>query len=107
MNAGIGAGATHADHPALANQLFAAYARAMRVRLLASVMGREGLSAAEERYLEFGDAFERRLVHQAEGRTLEESMTVGWQVLRLLPAEELTRLDRRQLAHYIEGAQDA
>ncbi len=107
MDTGIGAGFTHADHPALANQLFAAYARATRVRLLASVMGREGLSANEERYLEFGDAFERRLVHQAEWRTLEESMATGWQVLRLLPAAELTRLNRHQLAHYIEGAQDA
>jgi V/A-type H+-transporting ATPase subunit B len=107
MDAGIGAGATHADHPGLANQLFAAYARATRVRLLASVLGREGLSAAELRYLEFGDAFERQLVHQERSRTLEESMAAGWQVLRLLPPQELTRLDRRQLAHYIEGGQDA
>jgi V/A-type H+-transporting ATPase subunit B len=107
MDTGIGAGFTHADHPALSNQLFAAYARAHRVRLLASVLGRDGLSAAEQRYLEFGDAFERRLVEQRAGRTLEESMTRGWQVLRLLPPEELTRLDRRQLAHYIEGSQDA
>jgi V/A-type H+-transporting ATPase subunit B len=107
MDTGIGAGFTHADHPALANQLFAAYARATRVRLLASVMGREGLSAVEERYLEFGDAFERRLVHQTEGRTLEESMACGWRVLRLLPPEELTRLNRHQLAHHIEDAQDA
>ena len=51
MDAGIGAGYTHADHPALANQLFAAYARANRVRLLASVMGREGLSRRSRRYL--------------------------------------------------------
>jgi V/A-type H+-transporting ATPase subunit B len=107
MDTGIGAGFTHADHPALSNQLFAAYARAHRVRLLASVLGRDGLSAAEQRYLEFGDAFERRLVEQRAGRTLEESMARGWQVLRLLPPEELTRLDRRQLAHYIEGSQDA
>jgi V/A-type H+-transporting ATPase subunit B len=107
MDTGIGAGFTHADHPALSNQLFAAYARAHRVRLLASVLGRDGLSAAEQRYLEFGDAFERRLVEQRTGRTLEESIACGWQVLRLLPPEELTRLDRRQLAHYIEGSQDA
>ena len=99
--------AAFADHPALANQLFAAYARANRVRLLASAMGREGLSAVEARYLEFGDAFERRLVHQTQGRTLEESMAPGWQMLRLLPAAELTRLNRHQLVHYIEGAQDA
>jgi V/A-type H+-transporting ATPase subunit B len=107
MDTGIGAGFTHTDHPGLANQLFAAYARAIRVRLLASVLGREGLSAVEQRYLEFGDAFEHQLVHQERARTLEESMAAGWRVLRLLPPHELTRLDRRQLAHYVEGGQDA
>jgi V/A-type H+-transporting ATPase subunit B len=107
MNTGIGAGFTHADHPALASQLFAAYARAERVRLLASVMGREGLSDVERRYLEFGDAFEQQLVRQAQGRTLEASMSAGWRVLRLLPASELTRLARRQVSHYIEGGEDA
>jgi V/A-type H+/Na+-transporting ATPase subunit B len=102
MDAGTGEGYTHADHIGLAHQLFASYAHANRVRLLASVMGREGLSPSEQRYLQFGDAFEEQLVHQEAARSLEESMAIGWRILRLLPASELTRLKRQQIAQYIE-----
>jgi V/A-type H+-transporting ATPase subunit B len=107
MDAGAGEGFTHPDHLGLAHQLFASYARANRVRLLASVMGREGLSPAEQKYLQFGDAFEEQLVHQEAARTIEESMAVGWKILRLLPASELTRLKRKQIAQYIEAAAGA
>ena len=101
MDMGIGEGFTHRDHPALAHQLFAAYARAVRVRVLASVMGRDGLSRAEQRYLDFADAFEARLVHQSEGRTLEDSMAEAWSLLRILPVAELTRLNARQVAEHL------
>ena len=59
MKDGIGARYTHADHPALASQLYAAYARAAQVRVLASVVGVEGLADADRRYLAFGTAFEQ------------------------------------------------
>ena len=107
MDTGIGEHFTHADHAAIAHQLFAAYARAVRVRLLASVMGDEGLSAAERKYLTFADAFEEQVVNHAEARTLDESMAAGWRALRLLPAAELTRLNARQREHYIDGGHDA
>jgi len=100
MSSGTGKGYTHEDHPALANQLFAAYARATRVRVLASVMGAEGLTAIDRKFLEFGDAFESRLVAQESGRTLEDSMRLGWELLRALPRSELTRLSRAQLERY-------
>src|SRR5271166_6207086 len=97
MNAGTGAGFTHEDHPALANQLFACYARAAHVRVLASVMGEESLPEVDRRFLVFGREFEERLVHQQGRRTLEESMGLGWELLRALPASELTRLSERQI----------
>ena len=102
MNDGTGAGYTHADHPALAQQLFAAHARAVRIRVLASVMGEEGLPETDRRFLAFDDAFERRVVHQTEPRTLEESMEVAWEVLRELPTAELTRLSREQVARWVD-----
>jgi V/A-type H+-transporting ATPase subunit B len=104
MDSGTGEGYTDPDHPALAHQLFAAYARAARVRVLASVMGEEGLSAADRDYLRFGDEFEASFVSQEEPRTLEESMAIGWRLLALLPREELSRLSDEQIARYIEGA---
>jgi len=104
MSSGTGKGYTHEDHPALANQLFAAYARATRVRVLASVMGEEGLTAVDRLFLAFGDLFEGRIVRQEAGRTLEESMRIGWELLRTLPAAELTRLSRAQIERYLKHA---
>ena len=106
MSSGTGKGYTHEDHPALANQLFAAYARATRVRVLASVMGEEGLTEVVRAFLAFGDLFESRIVAQEAGRTLEDSMRVGWNLLRTLPATELTRLSRAQIERHL-GAADA
>ena len=101
MDQGIGEGFTDPDHPALAAQLFASYARAAQVRILSSVVGREGLTATDRLYLDFGDRFEAEFVHHAEMRELEESMRIGWQVLSLLPPSELARLSDAQIAAHI------
>jgi V/A-type H+-transporting ATPase subunit B len=103
MSAGTGKGFTHEDHPALANQLFACYARAAHVAVLASVMGEESLPEVDRRFLTFGREFEQRLVSQDGRRTLEESMSLGWQLLRGLPTVELTRLSKQQIDHYLGG----
>jgi V/A-type H+/Na+-transporting ATPase subunit B len=104
MNSGIGEGFTHPDHPALANQLFACYARATRVRVLASIMGEDSLPEVDRSFLAFGRAFEERMINQPERRTLDESMAVGWELLRGLPATELTRLKPEQIARYLTTA---
>jgi V/A-type H+-transporting ATPase subunit B len=101
MKDGIGGDYTHPDHPALASQLYAAYARAAQVRVLASVVGTEGLADTDRRYLRFGDAFEHRLVTQERARSLEESMAIGWSLLAELPARELTRLSDAQIAAHL------
>jgi V/A-type H+-transporting ATPase subunit B len=103
MKDGIGEGFTDPDHPALSNQLYAAYARAVQVRVLASVVGVDGLPELDRRYLDFGDAFEQELVQQEEARTLEESMQLGWRLLRRLPRNELHRLSDAQIAAHIEN----
>ncbi len=107
MKDSTGEGYTHVDHPALANQLYAAYARAVHMRVLASVVGREGLSDIDRLFLDFGARFEQELVHQPAARTLDESMEVGWRLLRMLPNTELHRLSDRQIAEHIDAAGDA
>ena len=107
MKDGTGAGMTHPDHPALANQLYASYARAVHVRVLASVVGREGLSDIDQQFLDFGTRFEQDLVHQQAARTLEQSMEIGWQLLRKLPRSELHRLNDEQIAQHVESAETA
>ena len=103
MDYGTGEGFTDADHPALASQLFAAYASARRVRVLASVMGQEGLSDTDQQYLEFGDRFEQDLINHETARTLEESMAIGWKTLAVLPDSELTRLSNEQIIRCVRG----
>jgi V/A-type H+-transporting ATPase subunit B len=104
MKDGTGKGYTHADHPALASQLYAAYARAVQMRVLASVVGVEGLPDVDRSYLAFGDLFEQKLVQQEGRRTLEQSMTVGWELLKALPVSELSRLSDEQIGKYIREA---
>jgi V/A-type H+/Na+-transporting ATPase subunit B len=101
MKDGIGRDCTHADHPVLSNQLYAAYARSTQARVLASVVGEEGLLEIDRKYLAFGAAFERELVAQTAARTLEDSMEIGWRLLRALPKSELSRLSDAQIAQYI------
>jgi V/A-type H+-transporting ATPase subunit B len=102
MKDGTGGTYTHPDHPALASQLYAACARAAQARVLASVVGIEGLADTDRQYLRFGTAFEQTLASQREARTLEQSMALGWQLLAALPRSELTRLSDAQIAQHLE-----
>jgi V/A-type H+-transporting ATPase subunit B len=102
MKDGTGGQYTHPDHPALSSQLYAAYARAAQARVLASVVGVEGLADTDRRYLQFGTAFEQTLASQDAARTLEQSMALGWRLLAGLPKSELTRLSDAQIAAHIE-----
>jgi V/A-type H+/Na+-transporting ATPase subunit B len=101
MKDGTGEKYTHKDHPALASQLYSAYARAVQTRVLAAVVGEDGLSEADRRYLAFGEGFERNLVHQEGARSFAESMEAGWRLLKGLPHAELTRLSDEQIARYL------
>ncbi|WP_343079214.1 V-type ATP synthase subunit B [Ostreiculturibacter nitratireducens] len=102
IDQGIGEGYTHKDHPALAQQLFSTYARATRVRILSSVVGRDGLTDVDRLYLDFGDRFEAEFVHQKEMRPFEESFALGWKILAMLPTVELSRLSDAQIARHIK-----
>ncbi|MGA9333908.1 MAG: V-type ATP synthase subunit B [Rudaea sp.] len=107
MDQGIGEGFTDPDHPALAAQIYSAYARASQVRTLASVVGEEGLGEGDRQYLAFGDAFERRFLHQTASRTLEETMALAWDLLRALPAVELSRLSDAQIKKHLGAGRAA
>ena len=102
MKDGIGAKYTREDHQDVANQLFSSYARVGEARDLASVIGEDELSEVDKRYLEFGTAFERRFVAQGaeENRSMEETLDIGWQLLHILPREELDRVDTKILEKF-------
>ena len=92
-------------HQDLANQLFSAYAKVGEARNLASVIGEDELSPIDKKYLEFGKAFEERYIGQGpnENRTIEETLDLGWELLRILPKEELDRVDTKILDVYYKG----
>ena len=105
MKDGIGKGYTREDHQDLANQLFSAYAKVGEARNLASVIGEDELSPSDKKYLEVGKAFEERYIGQGpnENRTIEETLDLGWELLRILPKEELDRVDTKILDVYYKG----
>jgi V/A-type H+-transporting ATPase subunit B len=108
MKDGIGEGYTRKDHPSLANQLFSLYAKVQDVRSLAAVIGEEDLSPLDAAYLRFGQAFEQRFIAQRsnEARTLENILMTGWELVSMLPKEELDRIDQSLLdAYYRPGAE--
>lgn len=104
MKDGIGKGYTREDHQDLANQLFSAYAKVGEARNLASVIGEDELSPIDKKYLEFGKAFEERYIGQGptENRSIEETLDLGWELLRILPREELDRVDTKILDKYYQ-----
>lgn len=102
MKDGIGEGYTRADHQDVANQLFSCYAKVGDARALASVIGEDELSPLDKRYLVFGKAFESEFVGQSEteNRSITETLDKGWELLGLLPREELDRIDTKILDQY-------
>ena len=111
MKDGIGAGYTREDHQGLANQLFSAYAKVGEARNLASVIGEDELSPLDKQYLKFGQEFEKRYIGQGptENRTIQETLDLGWELLGLLPKEELDRIDTKLVELYYprEAAREA
>ncbi|MGL6201598.1 MAG: V-type ATP synthase subunit B [Lachnospiraceae bacterium] len=102
MKDGIGDGYTREDHQDLANQLFSSYAKVGEARSLASVIGEDELSPIDKKYLEFGKEFESRYIGQGLGtnRSIQETLDLGWELLQMLPKEELDRIDTKLLEKY-------
>jgi V/A-type H+-transporting ATPase subunit B len=108
MNAGIGKDHTVAEHREWADQLYAVYARGREAKLMAAIVGSEGLAPGDRRALEFVEVFEKELIHQGGGRrSLPETIRRGWSLLETLPRDELTRISdatwRAQVSMSAEG----
>jgi V/A-type H+-transporting ATPase subunit B len=104
MSLGIGEGKTRGDHRGLADQLYASYAQGRELRRLAAIVGEEGLREEDRKLCRFADAFEAGFVHQgAVGRTVEETLDLGWKLLGKLPREALTRVRPADLAARYRG----
>ncbi|MFA1612112.1 V-type ATP synthase subunit B [Halobellus rubicundus] len=108
MDDGIGEGLTRADHGDVSDQMYAAYAEGEDLRDLVNIVGREALSERDNKYLDFADRFEEEFVDQGfdTNRDLEETLEIGWDLLSMLPKEELNRVDEEFIEeHYREDVE--
>lgn len=99
---GIGEGKTREDHAATMNQLFAAYARGKDAKELMVILGEAALTETDLQYAKFADAFEEQYVNQGyqTDRSIEETLDIGWTLLRMLPRSELKRISDAMLDKY-------
>ena len=100
---GIGEGKTREDHSGTMNQLFAAYARGKDAKELMTILGEAALSDDDKLYAKFADEFEQRYVNQGNetNRTIEETLNLGWELLKILPKRELKRIKPEYIEKYL------
>ncbi|OQA52316.1 MAG: V-type ATP synthase beta chain [Euryarchaeota archaeon ADurb.Bin294] len=93
MNLGIGPGKTREDHRNVADQVYASYAYGRDLRRLVAIVGEEALTDLDRKYLTFADLFERQFISQGDqNRSIEDTLSIGWYLLSMLPEEELKRI---------------
>ena len=94
---------TREDHEGIFAQLYASFARGLEVRDLAIILGESALSAVDLKYLEFAKQFEKAFITQeeAEDRTIQDTLNLGWKLLKLLPKNELKRVKEDHIEKYL------
>lgn len=104
MDNGVGEGFTREDHPDVSDQLYALYAEGESLRDLVAIVGEDALSEKDERVLEFTRQFEQRFINQGsrENRSIEDSLSIAWGLLSILPEDELIRIDPETREKYLE-----
>jgi V/A-type H+-transporting ATPase subunit B len=102
MDDGIGEGLTRADHADVSDQMYAAYAEGEDLRDLVNIVGREALSERDNRYLDFAERFEAQFVDQGfdTDRSIADTLDLGWELLSMLPRDELNRIDEALIDEY-------
>jgi V/A-type H+-transporting ATPase subunit B len=102
MKAGIGKGKTREDHDKVADQCYALYAEGRDLRGLVAIVGEEALSARDLRKLNFAKAFEERFLQQGldENRSFEQTLDLAWELMRMIPKEELTKVGKLKEKYY-------
>ncbi len=101
---GIGAGKTRKDHADTMNQLFSAYARGKEAKELSAILGEAALSEVDKKFARFAEEFEKQYVSQGfeKNRTIEDTLTLGWTLLKMLPRAELKRIRDAYLEEFYD-----
>lgn len=104
---GIGVGKTREDHADTMNQLFSAYARGKEAKELSTILGEAALTEIDKKYAHFSDEFEKKYVSQGfnTNRSINDTLDIGWELLRLLPRNELKRIKDKFLDMYYDKSE--
>jgi V/A-type H+-transporting ATPase subunit B len=104
MDRGIGKDRTREDHAGVSNQLYAAYAEGCDLRDLVAIVGEDALSEHDRNFLTFADEFEKKFVSQDnhEDRNIVKTLTIGWELLSILPKSELKKIDETYIKKYLK-----
>ncbi|MEM0140110.1 MAG: V-type ATP synthase subunit B [Ferroplasma sp.] len=101
MNQGIGSDHTREDHRGLADQLYSSYAKGKDARSLSEIVGEEALSDSDRKYLKFAENFENTYINQGNAdRSIEGTLNLGWDLLSVLPVEEMKKVKSGHIAKY-------
>jgi V/A-type H+/Na+-transporting ATPase subunit B len=103
-SAGVGEGKTREDHSSLKDQLFSSYAIGKEARELAVVLGEASLSESDRAHLKFAEEFEKRFINQREDeeRAIDESLNLGWELLKIVPRDSLKRVKEEMINKYMK-----
>ena len=101
-------GKTREDHADTMNQLFAAYATGKEAKELAVILGESALSDTDKAFVKFTTAFEDQYVAQGfeKNRSIEETLKLGWELLKILPRTELKRIRDEYLEKYLPAGDE-
>lgn len=102
---GIGKGKTREDHADTMNQLFAAYARGKEAKELSAILGDAALTESDKKFARFAEEFEKKYISQGfhTNRTIQQTLDLGWELLKLLPRNELKRIRDEYLDKYLKA----
>ena len=100
---GIGKGKTREDHADTMNQLFSAYASGKESKELSAILGEAALSDTDKLFAKFAEQFEKVYVNQGftTDRSIEETLDIGWDLLKILPVTELKRIRQAYIDKYL------
>jgi V/A-type H+-transporting ATPase subunit B len=105
MGKGVGEGKTREDHSKVADQLFSSYSRGLRFKELAQILGEASLSEDDRKYIQFVDRYEQDFINQGydQERSLEESLSIAWRLLGILPRKDLKKIKEEHIEKYLDG----
>ncbi|MCK4968436.1 MAG: V-type ATP synthase subunit B, partial [Candidatus Aenigmarchaeota archaeon] len=102
MHKGIGENKTQDAHLQLSNQIYSAYSEGIRLENLKNIVGQDALNERDKKYILFKNNFETTFISQKEKRTINETLNLGWQLLSILPKNELNKIDKKYITKYLD-----